>query len=77
MFINKGKLIEVRRVIKYQFYIVVNSPDSLGGCGNFVFSNESLTDLGLSRILPVFLPDNPENNFMQAYLSISLSFRMK
>ena len=52
-------------------------PDSPGGSRNLVFSHESLTDLGLSRISPGFLKDNPENNFMQSYLSISLNFRMK
>ena len=66
-------------------------PDSPGGSRDLVFSHESLTDLGLSRISPGFLKDkpkniqispgsfkdNPENNLMQVYLSISLSSKMK
>ena len=69
------------------FTKVANSPGSRG----LVISHESLTDLGLSRISPGFLKDNSENtqisakflkdnlanNFMQVYLSLSLSFRMK
>ena len=40
-------------------------PDSLRGSRDFAFSHEFLTDLGLSRISPGFLKDNPENNFTQ------------
>ena len=58
---------------------------------DFLFFHESLSGLGLSRILLGFLKHNPENtrislgflkpnpenNSTQAYLSICLSFRMK
>ena len=66
------------------FSLLPTLPDSSGGSRDFVFSQEPLTDLRLSRISPGFLKNNPENtrispgflrnnpenNFTQAYLSI-------
>ena len=52
-------------------------PNPPGGSRKLVFFDKSLRYLGLSRISHRFLKDNPKNNFMQTFLSISLSFRMK
>ena len=50
---------------EYWHYIVVNSPGFLKDKPKNTWT------------FPEFTKDTPENNFMQPYLSISLSFRMK
>ena len=65
---------------KYWYYIVVNSPGFTGrGSRNLPrISHGFLKDKPKNTwIFPEFTKDNAENNFMQPYLSISLSFRMK
>ena len=55
------------------YLIVANSSRFIRRLPGFGLSQESLTDLRLSWISSY----NTDNNFMQAYLSISISFRMK
>ena len=55
------------------YLIVANSSRFIRRLPGFGLSQESLTDLRLSWIYSY----NTDNNFMQACLSISMSFRMK